>query len=257
MQKPNMQKPGAQKPGAQKNVFNFLGRRIELWTHPEPDHLAVLIRATGCFYEPDVLLKAQEIHLPGTIIVDAGANIGNHVVFFAAVLGAKVIAFEPYGPNYELLRLNVAANGLEGLVDTHPTALGAQDGSGTVRIGDPGNLGTVSVQVGGGIQSGGGEISVRSLDGMNLQEPVGLIKIDVEGGEAAVLAGARQTIRRWRPDILVEADGADRFLATARQLHELGYAPRGRYAWTPTYLFSAVDQAARMDSLLGAIAQAA
>ncbi len=72
-----------------------------------------------------------------------------------------------------------------------------------------------------------------------------------------MLAGARQTIRRWRPDIVVEADGPDRFLATARQLHELGYAPRGRYAWTATYLFSALDQAARMDCLLGAIALAA
>ncbi len=239
----------------QKTAFNFLGRRIELWTHPEPDHLAALIRSTGRFYEPDVLMKAQEIHLPGTTIVDVGANIGNHTVFFAAILGAKVIAFEPYGPNYELLQLNIAANGLEGLVSTHCVALGEQDGSGTVRIGDPGNLGTVGIHVGSDM--GGGEIPVRSLDGMQLREPVGLVKIDVEGGEAAVLAGARQTIRRWRPDILVEADGADRFLAAARQLHELGYAPRGRYAWTPTYLFSAVDQAARMEVLLGGIPEAA
>ncbi len=132
-----------QNASVQKTAFSCLGRRIELWTHPEPDHLATLIRRTGSFYEPDVLMKAQEIHLPGTSIVDIGANIGNHTIFFAAILGAKVIAFEPYGPNYELLRLNVAANGLEGLVDTHRVALGEQDGSGTVRIGDSGNLGTV------------------------------------------------------------------------------------------------------------------
>jgi hypothetical protein len=79
----------------------------------------------------------------------------------------------------------------------------------------------------------------------------------VEGNEAAVLAGARQTIRRWRPNIIVEADGTDRFLAMARQLHDLGYVPRGRYAWTPTYLFTTIDQVARMQSLLNPVAHAA
>jgi FkbM family methyltransferase len=235
----------------QKNVFSFQGRRIELWTHPEPDHLATLIRRTGHFYEPDVLAKIHEIYLPGTIVVDVGANIGNHTVFFAAILGAPVVAIEPYAPNHDVLQLNIAANGLETLVHTHCLALGDRDGSGSARIGDPGNLGTV------GVSAGAGDIPIRSLDGMRLDQPVGLIKIDVEGGEAAVLAGARHTIRRWFPDIMVEADGPDRFLATARQLHALGYVPRGRYAWTPTYLFSAVDQAARMASLLHPVARAA
>ena len=235
----------------QKNVFSCLGRRIELWTHPEPDHLATLIRSSGRFYESDVLAKVQEVYWPGTTIVDVGANIGNHTVFFAAILGAQVIAMEPYRASHDLLEVNVAANGIEDRVRTHCVALGERDGSGSVRIGDPGNLGTV------GIQADGGDIPIRSLDGMALDTPIGLIKIDVEGDEAAVLAGARQTIRRWLPDIIVEADGADRFLATARQLQELGYAPRGRYAWTPTYLFSAVDQGARMHGLLDRLAQAA
>lgn len=241
----------------QKNVFHFLGRRIELWTHPEPDPLATLIRSTGRFYEPDVLAKAQEIYLPGTTIVDVGANIGNHTVFFATILGAQVIAMEPYRPNHDLLEVNVAANGIGDRVRTHCLALGERDGSGSVRIGDPGNLGTVGIQANGGIQAGGGDIPIRSLDAMALDAPIGLIKIDVEGNEAAVLAGAEQTIRRWRPDIIVEADGTDRFLATARQLHEFGYARQGRYAWTPTYLFSAIDQGARMHSLLDLLGKAA
>jgi FkbM family methyltransferase len=235
----------------QKTVFQFFGRRIELWTHPEPDHLARVIRSTGQFYEPDVLMKIREIHLPGTIIIDVGANIGNHTVFFAAILGAPVLAIEPYGPNHELLQINIAANRLEGLVRTQRVALGERDGAGSARIGDTGNFGTVSVQ------AGGGDIAIRSLDRIAPDQPIGLIKIDVEGNEAAVLAGARQTIRRWRPNIIVEADGTDRFLATARQLHDLGYVPRGRYAWTPTYLFTTIDQVARMQSLLNPVAHAA
>ena len=233
----------------QKNVFACLGRRIELWTHSPPDHLAAIIGATQRFYEPDMLAKIQEIYLPGTAIVDVGANIGNHTVFFAAILGAPVLAIEPYGPNHDLLQVNIAANGLEQRVCTHRVALGEREGTGSIQIGDASNLGTVSVQ------PGNGDVPIRSLDGILRDQPmgnrpIGLIKIDVEGNEGAVLAGAVGTILRWRPDIVIEADRTDRFLATARQLHELGYAPRGRYAWTPTYLFSAIDQTARMQAIL-------
>ena len=204
-------------PNVQKNVFSFLGRRIELWTHPEPDLLATIIRSTERFYEPDVLLKAREVYLPGTAIVDVGANVGNHTVFFAAILGAPVIAFEPYEPNFDLLEANVAANSLEGKVRTHRVALGSLD---------------------------------RMLRDHPVGPPVGLIKIDVEGNEAAVLAGAQSTIERWLPDILVEADGTDQFLAVAQTLCDHGYVPRGRFAWTPTYLFSAIDQPARIRAVL-------
>jgi len=41
--------------------------------------------------------------VPGTAIIDVGANIGNHAVFFGAVFGAPAYAFEPYEPNYRLL----------------------------------------------------------------------------------------------------------------------------------------------------------
>jgi FkbM family methyltransferase len=241
-------------PGLQKNVFNFLGRRIELWTHPEPDHLATIIRSTGRFYEPDVLMKVQEIYLPGTTIVDVGANIGNHTVFFAGVLGAPVIAIEPFELNHDLLTVNIAANGVGQLVRSHRLALGERDCLGSARLGDAANFGTVSVQ------AGSGEIVVRNLDGLlseHPSRPIGLIKIDVEGSEAAVLAGAQGTIGQWRPDIVIEADGPDRFLTIARQLLDLGYAPRGRYAWTATYLFSAIDQAERMRALLEPVALAA
>ena len=227
----------------QKTIFDCLGRRIELWTHPEPDHLATVIRASRGFYEPDVLMKCREIHIPGTLIIDAGANIGNHTVFFAAILGADVMAVEPFAANQQVLQTNVAANGLDPQVRIHAVALGARAGPGCATIGNTRNLGTVQVR------AGSGAVSIVTLDSIAGDHPVGLIKIDVEGGEAGVLQGARRTLERWLPDIMVEADGVERFDATARWLHEIGYAMRGRYAWTPTYLFSATDQAARMQSL--------
>lgn len=228
----------------QKHVFDFLGRRIELWTHAEPDLLARAIRGHRTFYEIDVLMKCREIHLPGTTILDIGANIGNHAVFFAAILDARVHAFEPFPPNQELLELNVAANSLEDRVTIHRCALGEQVTTGATSLGLPNNLGTVSVSV------GAGDVPVHTIDSLRLAEPVGLLKVDVEGAECAVLRGAAALIRRWLPDIMVEAGDPDAFQAVARLLLESGYVPRGRYAWTPTYLFSAADQQERMNRLL-------
>ena len=230
----------------QRHVFAFLGRQIELWTHPEPDHIARAIRASRSFYELDVLMKCRELYLPGTTIIDVGANIGNHTVFFAAILDAPVHAFEPYPPNYDLLALNVAANNLEDRVVLHSCALGADCGTGSVRLGHAENFGTARVSF------GAGEVDVKSLDSVAIPGPVGILKVDVEGAEIPVLLGAKELIGAWLPDILVEAGQADDFQAVARILLGFGYAPRGRYAWTPTYLFSALDQARRMRAVLGA-----
>jgi FkbM family methyltransferase len=233
----------------QRQVFEFLGRRIELWTHPEPDHLARAIHGGRTFYELDVLMKCRELYLPGTTIIDVGANIGNHTVFFGAILNAPVYAFEPYRPNYELLELNVAANSLDGQVRIECAAAGKCEGVGSAHLGLPDNLGTVHVSFGAGVVP---VRSLDSLDSLDIPGPVGILKIDVEGAETAVLHGASALIRRWLPDIVVEAEHADDFRAVAGVLLGNGYAPRGRYAWTPTYLFSAVDQTTRMQRVLAA-----
>ncbi|MSP03460.1 MAG: FkbM family methyltransferase [Acetobacteraceae bacterium] len=231
----------------QKNVFEFLGRRIELWTHPAPDHLAMAIRGTRTFYEIDVLMKCRERFLPGTIIVDAGANIGNHAIFFAAILNAQVEAFEPYPPSHTLLELNIAANGLDGRISAHCCALGDHEGTGTLHSGPPGNLGATR------FTSGIGETAVRRLDDYTIPGPVGLMKVDVEGGEIPLLRGAAALIRRWRPDIMIEAGTAPEFRATAAVLLEFGYIAVSRFAMTPTWLFVAADQTNRQRDVLAAL----
>lgn len=230
-------------PGMDRISFDFLGRPVTLWTHPEPDHLARTIRAARCFYEADVLMKCREIHLPGTTVIDAGANIGNHAVFFAAVLGARVHAFEPSPDNLTLLAMNVASNALERLVWISGQALGATRGAATVHAGPADNRGTACVSF------GAGETEVAALDDVPIGGPVGLIKVDVEGAEVAVLEGAAGLIRRWLPDLMIEAATPPAFHAVARFLTPLGYVPAGRYAATPTYLFRAADQTRRMEAL--------
>jgi FkbM family methyltransferase len=229
-----------------KQIFDFMGRRIELHTHPEPDHMARVIHGNRMFYELDVLMKCREIYLPGTAVIDVGANIGNHTVFFGAILNAPVYAYEPFQPNYDLLELNVAANGLDGQVITACCAVGAGVGVGSLHPGPPQNFGVTRMTF------GAGEVPVRSLDSLSICGPIGLIKIDVEGAEVAVLRGAADLIGAWLPDIVIEAGDTAAFRSVAAVLDDLGYTPRGRYAATPTYLFSAADQVRRMQGILAA-----
>jgi FkbM family methyltransferase len=235
----------------QKQIIHFMGRRFELWLHPDPDHLAAVIKASKTFYEIDVLMKCREIYLPGTTIVDVGANTGNHTMFFAGVLGAPVHAFEPFAPSFELLGLNVYANGLQDRVRAVHAAVGAQDGMAIVTAGPVTNLGMTKCA------PGAGEIPMLRLDSADIAEPVGLLKIDVEGEEVSVLSGAAELLRAWLPDVMVEAGEDSAFAAVATHLLGCGYVPRGRFAATATYLFSAVDQAARMRKVLGAVGWAA
>jgi hypothetical protein len=51
-----------------------------------------MIRNNRSSFELDVLMKCRELYLPGTAIIDVGANISNHAVFFGTILNAPVYA---------------------------------------------------------------------------------------------------------------------------------------------------------------------
>ena len=61
--------------------FRYDGVPISLRTFGALDHISRIIETSESFYEIDVLKRSAEIYIPGTTIVDAGANIGNHTIF--------------------------------------------------------------------------------------------------------------------------------------------------------------------------------
>jgi FkbM family methyltransferase len=225
--------------------FTWRGRQIALGTFGPEDHISRIIESTKGFYEPDVLERAAERHVPGTTILDVGANLGNHTVFFAKVIGAKVHAFEPHRKAFELLQSNIARNGIVGLVRAADFAIGRAAGRGALEIVAAGNLGQTRVR-----RADSGEVEIRSIDDLRFDAPIGLIKIDVEGGECDVLDGAEATIRRERPDLFIEAEDDAAFRRVLARVLPLGYVLGGRYAWTPTYLFTHGDQSARLRDIL-------
>jgi FkbM family methyltransferase len=181
--------------------------------------------AYGEYCQQEVALYQQLLH-PGDVVVDCGANIGSHTVFFAGTVGPQglVHAFEPQRVIHQMLCANLALNGLHN-ARAHHAAVGAAEGMIAVPAVDYAkatNFGGVSLVDGAAEVAAAEEVPVMTVDGLGL-ERCDLIKIDVQGMEAAVLAGADATIERCRPVLYVENDLKDKSRELIGALFELGY----------------------------------
>ena len=156
----------------------------------------------GKFYERADLDRLAAVMGPGAHVIDVGANVGNHALYFASFMqAARVVCIEPNPEAIEALRANVEANGLGGVIDLSALGVGLSDrsegGFGVVRRGA--NLGAARLEK-------GGAIAVHRGDDLFDGERVDLIKIDVEGMEMAVLSGFDAVIAAQRPALFVEVD---------------------------------------------------
>lgn len=158
---------------------------------------------------------------PGDVVIDAGAHVGNHTVFFAGRVGPEgcVYAFEPQRRLFQILCANLALNGLTNVEAVH-AAVGIAPGTMAVPNVDyaaPGNFGSVRLDGGGSRQ-----VAVMSIDSLGLTR-CDAIKIDVEGMELAVLDGAAALIERTRPLLYVENNDRTRSGALIRRITGFGY----------------------------------
>jgi FkbM family methyltransferase len=211
-----------------------LGKEAKLRVPDGSDPLQDAVRTSGEFFEGRMLEELGR-HLPPGGVIDVGANIGNHAVFFGAICGRRVLAFEPNPRARGILEHNVSLNGLDDIVTIRSCALGAAPGRGALR--DPGNLGAVTVA-----PAPDGEVEIQTLDAAVRGEDVRLIKVDVGGQEESVLRGAMRTIRRHLPALVVDVPTKDALGRLEALLRPLGYVPTKEFNATPTFLFE-VDAA--------------
>ena len=139
------------------------------------------------------------------LFLDIGANKGIWAWHLARA-ARQVHAFEPHPKLFRILSLWRRRN-----VTAHQVALSDKPGEAELRVpirsrgfsNQGSSLSTLKVP--DELPHATVRVEARTLDSYNF-ENVGLIKIDVEGHELAVLAGARETIARCRPNLIVELE---------------------------------------------------
>src|SRR5262245_18195258 len=152
--------------------------------------------------EPELALLARLIRRGGTA-VDIGCNQGLFA-FALADIAERVVAFEP-NPDYAL----IARRMLRGRAEVHEMALSDKAGRATftVPLSDEGmvlhDAGSLKATHTQSRRRQTYDVEVRTTDSFGLTD-VSFIKADVEGSEREVLEGARATIARSRPIILLE-----------------------------------------------------
>ena len=194
------------------------------------------------YYEPKeislalTLLSLRLEHFgAGVVAIDCGANIGIHTIEWAKFMHGwgEVISVEAQERIFYALAGNVAINNCFNVKAMHAAAGAVQ---GTIDIPQPDYLtpssfGSLELRksdrnefIGQKIDyeaSNCQTIPLISIDSLDLKR-LDFLKIDVEGMELEVLAGAKSSIAKFKPILLIETIKTDQLLLT-KELDALGY----------------------------------
>lgn len=178
----------------------------------------------GCWlgsYEYDKRVAFENMIDKGSVVFDIGAHVGFYTLLASALVGpeGKVFAFEPLQRNVAFLRQHLAINHvlnvtvIEGVVSDCDGSACFSEGSGNAMgsIAPNGALTVTAVTVD------------RLLEARTVPVP-DYMKIDVEGGELAVLRGSRRLLTEHRPTLFVATHGVDIHRSCCELLRTLGYA---------------------------------
>lgn len=134
-------------------------------------------------------------------ILDVGGYIGDSILILKPLTHRRVYSFEATEKNFTLMKETIKLNHLKNVIPEH-MALGREKGSMEMKLAGPSSAfhengvatvtGTETVQV---------DTLDAYMEGTDIE--VGLIKVDIEGAEQDFLAGARKTIEKHKPVLLM------------------------------------------------------
>ena len=210
-------------PGTHRITARFLNRKQALYIRGETldINLARLILANDSEY--------QHQHVPNAkIIIDAGANIGATTLYLANIYPkAHIFAFEPLPDNFQLLQRNT--HHLADRITPIPMGLSDAPGSFTFHpSNDPRNLGGGTFCSIGCDAQTAISLPVTTLKEFTQQhniDQIDLLKLDVEGAEAAVLRGTPNHLINNCHTILGELHSHEDYalLQQLQETHRIGF----------------------------------
>lgn len=186
--------------------------------------------ATGNYYcglhEAEDMAFVLHFLKPGDDFYDIGANVGSYSLLAAAAGATRILAFEPAPETARRLRRNIAFNSLQGVVAVQEMALGPADGEVSFSRGSD----TTNHVMAEGEAGEMDVVRVGRFDDCFVGDRPSFVKMDVEGFESQVLAGAGAALANASLlGLLVEDNGSGRRygaeIPIASLLRDHGFEP--------------------------------
>ncbi len=203
----------------------------------EQDYIQRTIVTNRGFYEANLLQRLSDMAIVPAegVIVDVGANIGNHTVFFGHFLEPRrLYCFEPQQVAFSTLTRNIELNLEHCDVRARQAMLGAETGMGGISRYQNWNQGGAEFEA---AEDGRTEMLRldEAVDPADIPD-IALIKIDVERAQTEVLRGATGVLTEARPALWIEIFDEERE-ETDNLLKEFGYT--GERLTASNYLYRA------------------
>jgi len=191
----------------------------------------------GGFYESHgggllSYLFTNKVRYKNKKVLDIGASIGNHSIYFVKALGCTVTAIEPAKDSYAHLIENIALNDLK--INTHNVALGEEVGMCSME-----NVSKTKYNAGMYQVREGNQVPLTMLDKILVSNKFDWIKIDVEHYNRQLLNGGEKFFKNQNRgcEVFIECEDDTILLVTKRIMQKYGYNfdPRVKVNHTPTY----------------------
>lgn len=151
------------------------------------------------FFEQDIL-ERLDLYIPdNATILDIGANIGNHTLYWSR-RALSIYSFEPVKETFDILNKNISINSLENKVNLFNIGLSDKSSKAIFNRFIADNIGANSVS-----HSEEGDMKLEALDNMDINfNKIDFVKIDVENHEEFALLGMGKTLKKYKPIVFIE-----------------------------------------------------
>ena len=155
-------------------------------------------------HEPEILNVIRENVQAGDVVVDVGANIGQHSLFMSQFVGetGSVYSFEPLQSNTDSIKKSLKLNNSQN-VTVETMAVGEEDTEVKMFVPETSNDRS-SRELIGMTTENFEKVKMTKLDTYFADTKINFVKIDTEGFESEVISGASDIIAKHKPKILLE-----------------------------------------------------
>jgi FkbM family methyltransferase len=177
------------------NLFNILPLRNIKWRNDDHETLQIIVNEYHYIFRRQIQKLRETGVIVGSSLIQAGGNSGLYPLLFTSLFN-PVITFEPNPLNFHCLVNNCQMNN----VIKFNAAVGAKNGKIRSVENFAINSGMNTVEE---IEEGNDYIPMVMIDSFEFDD-VGMMQLDVEGFEMDALEGAKKTIKKNRPVLMIE-----------------------------------------------------